>query len=494
MFKKIVAFLIFLTFLSCSKEEQKEIIYNISASPTTIDPHLYRDALSVQLLTNVYSGLLRNGNELDLAESIEEEGNKLIITLKDNIKWSDGTDITVEDFIYSFRRVLNPKTASRYAELLYPIKNAKSFNESKLSEEELGVYEDNNKLVIELEQKVPYFKYILSQPISFPVKKGQIEDIADYTKAVYSGAYKIDFMNSDEIKLVKNDNYWNANSVSIPLIKFIAINDFSVVENLIKNNELDLSRVESIDLETKKKNNELLQYSNGRVWYLDFNLQNEILNKLENRIAIRDAIDRVKYVEDIKNDGSIVSKSVISEIITDYRKLFPDDNYFEDNKYSDVLKGKSLRLLASNSSPEIKEAHFIQEELRVKLGLKVDVTIVSYKDRLALTRANDYDIVLNTYSPKFDDPVTMLERWYKPEKDGYGAWRKKEYESLVEESYNIEDKQKRYEIMNEAEKILIDDAVISPLYYSAENWFVRKGIKGIEINRIANTMDMSKLK
>ena len=263
------------------------------------------------------------------------------------------------------------------------------------------------------------------------------------------------------------------------------------MENLIKNSEVDLARVEPYDLNSKRKNNELLSYTNGRIWYLDFNLDNPILKNMKYRIAIRNSIDRQKYVDIIKEDGSKVAKSVISNILGNYRKEFPDNNYFKDNIKSNILAGKKLRLLTGNSSVEVKEANFIQEELRTKLKLNVVVTTVSFKDRLALTRSKDFDMVLNTYSPKFNDPISILNRWYDKKLNN---WSQAKYDALIDKINEEQDTQKRYLLMNKAEKLLIDEAIIAPLYYSSENWYIRKGLSNIVIHPITNTMDLFRIK
>ena len=216
---------------------------------------------------------------LVLLVRIQKNGNTLTFTIRKNLKWSDGSPLTIDDILFGFKRALNPKTASRFAELLYPIKNAKEYNEGKVSEDELGVKNVNGKLVITLTKPTVYFEDILTLPISFPVKKGTTKDIGDFKTALYNGPYIIQKMDNSSILLKKNKYYWNSKNVYFSNVKLLFISDFSVLENLIKNDEVDLARVEPYDLESKKKNNELINYQNGRLWYLDFNLDNPILSK-----------------------------------------------------------------------------------------------------------------------------------------------------------------------------------------------------------------------
>lgn len=501
IFSAIFLFLIFSYIKNPKiKEYDDTIVYNIYSKPSTIDPHQFRDMLSVELMNEIYEGLLRedeNGNFIPaLASSykISDDGLTYTFKIRKNAKYSDGSSVTADDVVNGFIRALAPKTAARYAEMLFPIKNAEEFNANKVSSNEVGVKKiSDDEVKLELSRAVPYFNYILTLPISYPVNEKFKDDIADIHKALYNGPYIIKQMNDDEILLEKNKYYWNKDDVQIKNVKFIAIKNFAVVENLIKNDELDLSSLDPYDFETKRKNNELLTYENGRTWFIGFNMENEILNKVENRIAISHAIDRKKYVNDIKYDGSIISKSIISKLLGDYRKNYPDDNYFEDNVKTDLLRGKKLRLLTSNSSSELKEANFLQEEFRVKLGLVVEVLTVNYLDKLALTRSGNYDMVLDTYGPKFNDPLTMLYRFNR-NKPHFNAWNKEKYSNLIKQIEVEANKEKRQKLINEAERILIDEAVIVPLYYSSENWFIRNKYTNVIIHPISNTMDIHKIK
>lgn len=489
MIKKLLIFLLLFINIACFKTNET-LTYNLVSEPSTIDPHHFNELVSTQVMNNVYEGLLRLDENQRyvpaLAKSYKQEGNKLIFELRDNLKWSDGSDLTIDDIIFSFRRALDPKTAARFADLLYPIKNAKEINEGKLDKSKLGVENINGKLVITLDKPTVYFKDILTLPISFPVKNGTNDDISDPKHAFFSGPYVIKSMDNSSIVLEKNKYYWNKKNVAYEKVKLIIVSDFSVVENLIKNGELDVSRVEPYNLKEKKDKGELINYQNGRVWYLDFNLDNEILKNKENRLVIRNSIDRQKYVDYIKEDGSIVAKSVVSNILSDFRIKFPDKDYFKDNIKSDLLKGKKIRLLTGNTSIEVKEANFIQEELRTKLGLNVEVTTVSFKDRLALTRQKNFDIVLNTYSPKVNDPISVLNRWYNKGNEVY--------DNMLDTANSEQNTTKRLELLAKAEKYLIDEAIIAPLYYSTENWYVKKTLKNVVVHPITNTMDLFRLK
>lgn len=194
--KRLLTTFIFLIFLfSCNKKDDT-IVYNLVSEPLTLNPYKYSEQVSVQLMNNIYEGLLRLTNddkiELGLAKSYEKIDDKLIFEIREDAKWSDGTNITVDDFVKAFRVSLDKKTGSRYADLLYSIKNARAYNKGEASINDLGVANENGKLVITLEEQNPHFEYVLTLPISFAYSEGK-----------YSGPYIIKNRDSSQILLEK---------------------------------------------------------------------------------------------------------------------------------------------------------------------------------------------------------------------------------------------------------------------------------------------------
>jgi oligopeptide transport system substrate-binding protein len=499
--------------------EEQTIIYNLGLIPQSLDPHLFNELISLQVDSTIYESLLRldeKGNITGgVAEIVSETNESITFKIRNNAKWSDGTKITANDFVFGIKRALDDKVAAQYSEMLFPIKNAEKYYNVKGVGVELGVNAiDEQTLKIDLERATPYFKYILTLPISAPIKESFYKESGnnfsiDIKGFLFNGPYKITKLSDTEIILDKNENYWNAKNIKIPRIKYTVIEDFKATDTMIKNGEIDMSRVENYRLNEYKKDGTLDTYINGRIWYLDFNVYNDNLKNIKLRKAISLVIDRAKYVNEIKKDGSTIAKSIISNVISGYngkfRNEYPDIEYFKDN---DVEQGKKLynealnelgknkltiRLLSGNSEPERREIQFIQEELRVKLGIEVKVEVVSFKDRLARTRAGDYDIVLNTWSPKYDDVTTYLNRWFKEDSKEKitTSWSKKEYNDIVKRIGEMQGSLERDKFASQAERILIDEAVIAPLYFSVENHYINKNIKNIIRRPITSITDFT---
>ena len=505
-------------FFKSKTKNDDPIVFNLGINYNTLDPHLFTEMISVQVDSSIYEGLLRldkKGNYTGgVAESFTENNNKMTFKIRKNAKWSDGSRVTANDFVFAFRRVLNPKTAARFSEMLFPIKNAEKYYEGKVKADELGVKAiDDNNLEIEFEHPVAYFKYILTLPITAPIKE-EFYKAHEKTFAVnldsflFNGPYKITKLSDGETLLEKNENYWNAKNIKIPKIKYIVSSDFHAVDNLIENGEIDISRVENYNLEKYRKDKTLNSFLIGKLWYLDYNLNNKFLKNQKLRQAISMAIDRDVNIKKIKNnDGSIAARSVISNQISGYskkyREEYPDNNYINDKDpklakklYDEALKELGVKelelgLLVGNSDPETLEIQHIQEELRVKLGLKTKITVVSLKERLNMTRSEKYDIVLNTWSPKYDDATTYFDRWKTKDNKNASVWQKQKYDLLVDEIYKMPKSAERDKKINEAEKILIDDAVIAPIYFAIENTYTNPKIHGLVRREITGITDFT---
>lgn len=498
MFKKIYVFALMLVFFSCQKKESI-LTYNIMVMYDTLNPKLVKDQSSMQVVSMINEGLLsfkNNSYDLRLAKSIKERKKSFEITIRDDIYWSDGHKITVDDFILGFREALKKETAAYYAYMLYPIKNAREYNSGNLDENELGVRKINDKtFVIDLEQETPYFKYILTLPISYPLPSHIYDKTYGIENNVLSSsAFLLNDFNENEATLIKNNRYYD--DVKIDKIKLVAINNYQVVNNLIKNQELDITRVEPSAKNIVKSDN-LTSYFNERIWFFEYNYDNKILLNDNFREAISLAVNKKEYVEKIKEDGSkianyIIPLSFIDRNITEYRY----DNNLAKEKMKMALEELGMKnsdinlvFLAGNSDPEIKEANYIQEVLRKELGINLNVITMSYRERLNLTKEKKFDITLNTWSPKYYDASAMLTRWYN--KDKFIPYLENVI-YLFENAQNSSDLKKRNEEFLKLEKILVDKNIITPIYFSIENLYIRENIYGIKINNISNILDFKK--
>lgn len=496
MIKKIILTLIFMLIFSCSNSDNILTI-NLSAEVNTLNPKTITDVISTQVNTLINEGLLGYDDEKNeyyplLCESYIENSNTISFKIRDDIYWSDGSKITVDDFIYGFEIALRKDTLSKQADMLFDIKGAREFNKGEIGFENVGIKKiDDKSFIIELENYKEYFKYILTLPISYPIKKGTYTTTygSNEKELLYSGSFVVKSINNTEVLLEKNPMYYNKDKIYLNNIRIIFVNNFQVVDNLIQNDELDISRIENKYLD-KYINNELHTFYNGRLWYLEYNLDKDIFKDIYLRKAITSSIDRKEYVEKLKKDGSKIAKSLVSDILyaedRKYRDIFDDTSYIDESKYLEYIKksaynGQEITLLTGNSDPEIQEGEYLQNILKTKLGINVKLLSVPFKERLNLTRSKKFDIVLNTWSPKYNDVSSMLIRWYK--------YMDKEHQEKFDLANSINSNE-RYKLFNDVEKYLIFNSYVSPIYFSVENLYVSKKIKNLKILPLSNILDI----
>lgn len=490
MKKILTLFILVILVFSCSKKEDKEIVFNLYSSPRTLDPQKFNDTLSLQISNSLYEGLLRldDKNEIvgGMAQSYEKKDNKYIFKLREDLKYSDGSPITLEDVKNGFLRLLNKENTSQYAGMLFVVKNAKNYYEGKVSENELGIYVENDSLVIELDKDVAYFPYLLTLPLSVPYKEGK-----------YNGPFKLVLQKEQEILLEKNENYWRSKEVELNRFKYVYFKDYSVINNLIKNEDIDISRVDR-DLISNGLN--INTNFDGRIWYLDFNLvNNSNLENIHLRKALSLAIDREEYTNIVKNDGSKKALNLIDGEILNYTPKYFIEDYNKEEALKELELAKEelnvsefdLELLSGNTPIEIKEIQYIQEKIRTVLGIEAKIKTVPYKDRLSLIKENKYDIALNTWSPKYRDGSAILDRFTFKNKD-IKVFDKTSYQNLLEEAKgNIDN---RNELLNNLEEMLLSNYIVVPLYFSVENQYTSSSIKKVSYHNIGNITDMSYLK
>ena len=230
-----------------------EVVYNrgSAAEPESVDPHKTSTIYEAHVMRDLFEGLVMQDSKADLipgaAESwtVSDDGKIYTFKLRPDATWSDGSPVTAEDFVYSFRRLEDPATAAEYASMLYPIVNAEEVNTGKAKPEEMGVKAiDATTLEVTLKAPTPYFLEMLTHQATYPVNKASIEKLgADWIKPgnlVSNGAFTLaELVPNDHIKMVKNPKFHDAANVKIDVVNFIPTEDRSSAMKRFEAGELD---------------------------------------------------------------------------------------------------------------------------------------------------------------------------------------------------------------------------------------------------------------
>jgi len=485
----------------------KQVLHlNLGDEPPMLDPAKSTDGVSFQILNAVLEGLVRLGDDQKpkegsgLAKSweVSNDGLTYIFHLKDNIKWSDGNPITAYDFEYSWKRALDPKTASQYAYIMYPIKNAEAYNSGKASADSVGVKAlDDKTLKVELHEPTPYFLSLTSFITYLPLEKSFVEKEGDKLASspsdlVYSGPFVLKTWNHEQnIVLVKNDNYWDKNNVKLSEIDFDMVKDLNTVAQGYDSGQYDEINI-SGDFVPKYKD-QVKVHPNGFTYFLGFNTLNPVFKNANIRKAFTISIDRKSFTENVLKDGSIPAYAFVPNGITglngDFRKEAGEALFKEDvNEAKSLLKKgmeelnitklPKITLLADDTDVAKKEAQAIQQFWKNNLGVDVTIQNVSYKIRLQMFSKQQYDVCLTRWGADYNDPMTFLDLWTTDAGNNNVKYSNPKYDELIKEAKATNDNAVRMEKMKEAEKILMDDMPVGPLFYSATAYVQRDYVKG----------------
>lgn len=246
-----------------------EVVYNrgSAADPESVDPHKTSTVYEADILRDIFLGLVTEDAKSKAipgaAESwtVSDDGKTYTFKLRAGATWSDGTPVTAEDYVYSWRRLQDPATAAEYASMLYPVVGAEEFNTGKGKAEDMGVKAvDANTLEVNLKAPTPYFLEMLTHQSTYAISKANVEKFgADWVKPgnmVTNGAYTLaEFVPNDHIKLVKNPKFYDAANVKIDVVNYIPNEDRSAAMKRFEAGELDsyadLPTEQLADLKTK---------------------------------------------------------------------------------------------------------------------------------------------------------------------------------------------------------------------------------------------------
>lgn len=492
---------------STNQQSSKQVLrLNLGEEPPQLDPQKSTDGVSFQILNAVLEGLVRlgpdekpqKGSGLAKDWKVSDDGLHYTFYLKDNIKWSDGNPITAQDIEYSWKRALDPKTASEYAYIMYPIKNAEKYNAGQASADEVGVKAlDDKTLQVDLEAPTPYFLSLTAFITYLPLEKSFVEKVGDKLASspenlVYSGPFKLKEWNHEQnIVLVKNDNYWDKNNVKLDEIDFDMIKDLNTIAQ-----NYDAGQYDAINISgdyVAKYRDKVKIHPNGFTYFLGFNNKNQIFKNVNIRKAFALSIDRKEFTENVLKDGSIPAFGFVPNGIPgengEYRKEV--GNLFSENvEEAKALLAKGMKDLNITSLPKIvlladdtdiakKEAQAIQEFWKKNLGVNVEIQNVAYKIRLQMYSQGQYDVVLTRWGADYNDPMTFMDLWLSDGGNNNVFYSNPEYNKLIKEAKSTNDNKLRMDDMKKAEKILMDDMPISPLFFSATAYVQQDYVKGI---------------
>ncbi|WP_407271048.1 peptide ABC transporter substrate-binding protein [Radiobacillus sp. PE A8.2] len=504
-------------------EEAPEQVLNLmeASQIPTMDSSHATDAVAFQYLGESMEGLYRLDENASPTPGmaagepeVSEDGLTWTIQLRDDAVWSNGTPVTAHDFVFAWRRAVDPDTGSEYGPFMMNgvIANAEKVNNGDVPVEDLGVEATSDtELVITLAKPVPYFYGLLTFGTFLPLNEefvtAQGDDYAlSSDNLIYNGPFLLQDWNPtgenpDEWKLVKNPDYWDAETVTLEELTFVVNKETGTGVNLYETDAVDRASLTAEYVEQYRGTEDFVTLPEPTLFYLKLNQGNEFLANLNIRKALAMSINKQDLVDVILANGSVVSTGAVPqnfsahpETSEDFREL-NGDLIVEDKESAkefwatglEELGVDSIELeyLGGDSEVAVEMDAYIKHQLEENLeGLTVNVVSVPFEERIARDEASKYDIQNSGWGPDYLDPNTWLEMWTSTSPYMTMNYNNEEYDSLIAEANNelLTEPVERFENFLEAEQVMMEDAAIVPLYQRSRAYLWRPGVEGVVFN------------
>ena len=493
----------------CSPQPRADLVFLNGAEPETLDPALITGQPEGRVANALFEGLLtfdQSGKpQPGMAESwtVSEDGRIYTFTLREGLTWSDGTPLTARDFVESWRRTLDPATASEYAYQLHYIKNARAFNEGKSADfSQVGVSApDDQTLRVELENPTPFFAdlcaFVTLLPVPLHVIREHGDDWIKPGRLVSNGAYVLESWRlNDQIRLRKNPRYWNADAVEMKTIDVLPVSKANTSFNLYSSGQADLMMDKGLVppalLGEIKKRDDFHAAPFLGTYFLRFNCTKAPFSDPRVRRAFSMVIDKQSIVDRITRAGELAADSFVPPGAGGYEPFGQcGRNGVEEARRllaeAGFPGGKGFPMVNYlYSEGELNEAIAVelQSMWRQSLGVNVQLLRQEWKVYLNSMSRLDYDIARSSWVGDYPDPNTFLDMFVTGGGNNRTGWSDPRYDQLIAAAAAETDRPARYEILREAEKILVcEEMPVCPLYfYVGIQLYDSKKLGGIEGN------------
>ena len=509
-----------------------ELTVNIASEPQTIDPALNSAVDGAIMISHMFEGLMRwndsgaettgsdgtcNNAELGYgqAESYDKDTNAdgtvtYTFHLRDGIKWSDGKDVTAQDFVFSWQRLVTPETAADYNYMIDCVVNANEIMAGEKDPSELAVSAPDDKtFVVTITSDLPYFTEICAFPATFPVR----EDIVSNDQWTYSpdtyisnGAYKMTSrVTNSEIVMEPNEYYYNVDSLGPQKITFKLMDDANAMLSGFNSGELDfIETMPTDEVAGLLASGDLKIVDYIGTYYVCFQTQKAPFDNPLVREAFTLAVDRTYIVQQITQTGQVEAGGFVPAGVYDAEGATGDDfrtvggDYYKptDADYEANCE-RARELLAEAGYPDGKDfpvvtylyntddshkavAEALQNMWQTVLGVTVQLDNQEWATFLQTRKDGDYSIARNGWIADYNDPMSFLDMWLTGGGNNDAQYANPEYDNLIQQAKAATDPAERMSLMHQAEDLIIgQDYALCPLYFYTQKYMLADGIQGM---------------
>lgn len=485
---------------------EKVLYLNNGVEPSSLDPSIGFDEVSWDPLNNLMEGLTRLGEDHmaqpGVAEEwdVSEDGLTYTFYLREDAKWSNGDPVVAEDFVYAWKYMLDPETASPAAFLAYVIEGAEAYNSDEGSKDDVAITAiDEKTLEVVLTAPTGYFLDLLTNPAFFPVNHQVAEENpnwhAEADSFVANGPFMLESWDHDnEMVFAKNNKYWDADVVKLDKVHFAMVNDTNTQYQMFEKGELDTASIPpELSDELIDGENVFVGESGGLEFYR-FNVTEEPFQNKKIRQAFALAIDReeiAQYVVKNKVEPAygFISPGFTSPSGKDFRDENGDLVSFDPEQAKQLLEEgmeeegydelPEIVLSFNTSDPNKAVAETLQDMLSEHLG--VDVTLENQEWNVFAEAQQNLELQFSrsSFLNDYNDPVNFLESFITDSYMNRTGFSSEEYDDLIKKGQTELDEEKRWEYLYEAEKLLAEEMIAIPIRYYNTVVLEADGITGI---------------
>ena len=490
--------------------EQRSLSYAIRQEPPDMNTTTSSDGMSGMIIDHVFEGLLSYDPQGKLIGGVAKRwqlrNDGATFWLREDARWSDGSVVTAHDFVFAWRKVLEPKTASTYGFIMFPVLNARAISEGEMASTALGVKAlDDHTLEVSFHQPCPYFLGLTAFRTLFPIKESFYHSRdgrygADAEELLYNGAFSMtEWVHGASIKMEKNHHYWARqriwlNRIDIPYIT----EDTNARLNLYRDNKISLADelvAETLDGALQERM-QVKTFLDGAIFYLEFNHRNERITRNKN---FRKAVQAIFNTDDLVykvlgNPGTYPTYTLFPRWVRGIDGIFtrefppkrPELNQTKAMAYLEAAKQElnlkeipPIALLIDDRPSTQKTAEYLQTLMQQKLGLTIRIDKQIFKQRLAKTKAGQFDIVITGWAADYNDLLSYGDLFQFANLNNRGRYNSARYDELVSVAQKSLDVNERMHTFAEMQDLIYEDVVIVPLYERGKIYVQHPRLKGV---------------
>lgn len=505
----------------------EQVFYTYTGTePATFDPWVNNSSAASLFVAATHEPFLRKANNdkgyepgLALDYTPNADYTEHTLTIRDNAKWQDGTPITMDDVVNSFKRVLNPETKSPIAYKYFDIKNSEAYFEDQRAEEgqkknikweDVGIKVDGQKITFTTSATCTYFVELLCASKMAPIQTKAADTYKDaygteVDKMVASGPFKLtEWTHKNSFVLEKNENYWDAANVKLEKIEVTITTDANTIQGMYANDELSIFKVPD-NLMAQYADEKIYDNVLTRVTFIEFNPANKFMGNIKIREALSIAFNRTLFAKQVmgneklaaygmvpygvkgtnggdfrEQQGNLVKDATDAKEIDRAKQLLADGLKELNATVADLQEGFAVQCLASGQT----QAEFIQACWKQNLGVEMPVSVLDINVLLPMLVGGTFDCVIGGgQDSDYCDPQGFMQFIYDENK-----WDNAEFRGLVEKAHSqVGDE--RIKTWMAIEKMVLENFIYIPQVYAMNHWAIKSNVQGLQFFVNGHEMD-----